>query len=137
MSRRSTSRRRLSSPDRNVQSQMEAETERCELCSGNDITFTTPQQWNSEGACSVATSLALSLTSLVCQACRRDISRVSSDPSFIPRWEKIKFKVKHVYTTYLNQPLFQHTIVPIRLLEAACNESEMSSSELVQITARE
>ena len=71
---------------------MEAETERCELCSGNDITFTTPQQWNSEGACSVATSLALSLTSLVCQACRRDISRVSSDPSFISRWEKIKFK---------------------------------------------
>ena len=51
MSRRSTSRRRLSSPDRSVQSQMEAETERCELCSGNDITFTTPQQWNSEGAC--------------------------------------------------------------------------------------
>ena len=50
-------RRRLSfSPDRHLQSQMETETEQCELCSGRHITFTTPQQWNSEGARSVATS---------------------------------------------------------------------------------
>ena len=28
----------------------------------------------------------------VCQACRRDIGRVGSDPDFTPRWEKVKGK---------------------------------------------
>ena len=66
--------------------------EQCELCNGSDTKFTRPQQWRNESACSIATSLLIAPDAPVCQACRRDIGRIGSDPDFTPRWEKVKGK---------------------------------------------
>ncbi len=70
--------------------------EQCELCNGSDTKFTRPQQWRNESACSIATSLMIAPDAPVCQACRRDIKRVGSDPDFTPRWEKVKGKRENV-----------------------------------------
>ena len=69
---------------------------KCELCSGSDIKFTSPQQWKSESAISLAESLQLPPASHICQACQRDISRGVSDSDFTPRWERVKGKPERV-----------------------------------------
>ncbi len=44
----------------------------------------------------ITTSLLIAPDAPVCQACRRDIGRVGSDPDFTPRWEKVKGKGENV-----------------------------------------
>ena len=55
--------------------------------------MSSPSQWKSEQARTLATSLQVPIHSLVCRPCRQDVSRVIADHSYVPRWRKEREKV--------------------------------------------
>ena len=46
------------------------------------------KKWKSEEACTLVVSLGLSAKSLICSACRKDVTRCLSNDEYTPRWEK-------------------------------------------------
>ena len=62
----------------------------CELCHGCHGHFSLPKDWKNEQARVYVSSLNVPLSSKVCRPCRDDATRVLSNPSHVPRWEKGK-----------------------------------------------
>ena len=60
----------------------------CILCHSQTSTQTTPSQWKNEAARMYALALNVPMNGSVCQACRKDITRVLSNREHIPRWKK-------------------------------------------------
>ncbi len=62
----------------------------CELCldKRDTLKLTSPSQWKSPAATTYMVSLHPSVLH-VCQACRRDLSIVLANDSYVPRWQKI------------------------------------------------
>ncbi len=67
-----------------------SEPSTCTLCLGRHQQFSTPANWKSEDARTLALSLKVSPDCLVCSACRKDVTRVLANDAYIPRWEKLK-----------------------------------------------
>ena len=63
----------------------------CYLCHGHtQAKLTSPLQWKNDDARKyAATIINMPEDSLVCPACRKDITRVLSDSSHVPRWTKL------------------------------------------------
>ena len=59
-----------------------ASTPKCTLCQGCHLQFSTPANWKNSDPHTLAESLKLSPTDLVCW---RDITRVISDNNYSPR----------------------------------------------------
>ena len=72
------------------------DTATCELCYGRHIQFIAPEKWMSEEARTLVVSLGLSAKSLICSACRKDVTRCLSNDEYTPRWEKDISKMLHV-----------------------------------------
>ena len=49
-------------------------------------------QWKKESARKFFMSYKMPKEGVVCQACRKDVTRVLSDSSFVPRWSKTCIK---------------------------------------------
>ncbi len=64
----------------------EGESRRCKLCQSHHSQLSSPAEWKDEQARAYALSLQVSLESLVCHPCRRDIPR--ANPKHVPRWRK-------------------------------------------------
>ena len=62
----------------------------CSLCSQQHVHLSSPNSWKDEDCQHLALSLGISGHSFVCRPCRNDISRLKTDPSHCPRWEKNK-----------------------------------------------
>ena len=60
----------------------------CCLCNGTALKLTSPSQWKNEDARRYAETLDVTGDHAVCPACRKDITRVLSDSSHVPRWTK-------------------------------------------------
>ena len=61
----------------------------CGLCGGLHLTGSRPANWKSAAAREYSHQhLHIPADSIVCQACRRDITRVLSDDTIVPRWNK-------------------------------------------------
>ena len=69
-----SSRQRLSFPQTRDDTTVLATTT-CELCHKSHLNLSAPEKWKSEAACRLVVSLGLSLKSLVCSACRKDVCR--------------------------------------------------------------
>ena len=50
--------------------------------------LSTPSNWKSEEARSLAVSLKVCPDALVCAACRKDMTRVIANDAYVPRWGK-------------------------------------------------
>ena len=67
--------------------QLASAAAQCELCHGCHSHFSLPKDWKNEQARVYVSSLNVPLSSKVC---RDDVTRVLSNPSHVPRWEKGK-----------------------------------------------
>ena len=77
------SRRRLSFEARNTE-----DKQQCHLCHGHHQKVNSPSQWKSDDARRYVESLNVPADGLICQTCRKDITKVLSDSMFVPRWKK-------------------------------------------------
>ncbi len=71
-----------------------SEPSTCTLCLGHHSRFSTPANWKCEDARTLALSLKVTSDSLVCSACRKDVTRVLADNTYKPRWEKLKESIE-------------------------------------------
>ena len=62
---------------------------KCILCRRYGHSMSSPLQWKMEDAHRYVVGLIPS-GGKVCQACRKDVSRLLSDSNFVPRWSKLK-----------------------------------------------
>ena len=62
---------------------------KCILCRRYGHSMSSPLQWKREDAQRYVVGLIPS-GGKVCQACRKDVSRLLSDSNFVPRWSKLK-----------------------------------------------
>ncbi len=60
----------------------------CSLCLGHHQQFSAPESWRSEDARAFALTLNISVGDPVCYTCRKDLTRVLFDGTYVPRWEK-------------------------------------------------
>ena len=77
--------------DRPVLSGTSPET--CFLCREAHRSLTSPSQWVSVEARTYIVAKDIPDNKLVCSACRKDITRVISNSSFVPRWSKAQPQV--------------------------------------------
>ena len=87
--------RRLSFSDGDHRS---SPTLQCQLCHHPHIDLSQPENWTSECGQAFAKNLGVSRQSLICTACRKDITRCIKDAKFKPRWV-----VKEVTTCSINE----------------------------------
>ena len=73
------SRRRLSFEARNTE-----DKQQCHLCHGHHQKVNSPSQWKSDDARRYVESLNVPADGLICQTCRKDITKVLSDSMFVP-----------------------------------------------------
>ena len=78
-------RRRLSSAS---STQKEDSRGICALCHSHHSQLSIPAYWKSEEARCLVYSLQVLLNAVVCQPCRRDVTRVLANTSYVPRWRK-------------------------------------------------
>ena len=62
----------------------------CTLCNQLHTQLSSPNSWKNNSCQQLAQSLNISGHSLVCRPCRNDITRLTTDPSHCPRWEKCR-----------------------------------------------
>ena len=60
----------------------------CFLCKGQHHNSSSPMQWKKEAAREYVLAYKMPKEGVVCQACRKDVTRALSDSSFVPRWTK-------------------------------------------------
>ncbi len=56
----------------------------CELCRSISTNASIPEKWKSEEARSFVISFGVQLTSIVCNACRKDVARCIGDTTYTP-----------------------------------------------------
>ena len=64
------------------------DTEPCGLCCEHHTQMATPEKWKSDQARTFAVSWGVSLTSRICGACRKDVTRCIGSEDYTPRWTK-------------------------------------------------
>ncbi len=112
----------------------------CTLCQESHLHYSSPTHWKNVDACTLAESFKLSSTDLVCYACRKDITRVINDSSYLPRWVKPKHHSKvstccidecsqDVFTSFHKASL-QQLQSALQTLELTCNTTEILPAPL-------
>ena len=104
------------------------DTATCELCYGRHIQFTAPEKWKSEEACTLVVSLGLSAKSLICSACRKDVTRCLSNDEYTPRWEKDISKNVTCFVRLCAVDTFTSLNKPAEVVFGAFQKGELQAS---------
>ena len=66
----------------------------CKLCQGHHCQLSSPAEWRNDQAHNYVLSLKVPVESLVCQPCRRDVTRVLANPDYMPKWRKSNMSLR-------------------------------------------